>query len=64
MTLNAQMIIIVYLARKLGCDDKWYESKQDFLFGKSPQQVVMEGDGQLIIEWLETRLGLKPGAAF
>lgn len=64
MMLMEQTTIIVYLARKLGCDDNWYETKQEFLFGKTPRDIVMEGEGQLIIDWLESRLGLKPGAAF
>ena len=64
MMLMEQAIIVQYLSRKLGCDADWYESKQDFLFGKAPRDIVIEGEGQVIIDWLEERLGLKPGQAF
>lgn len=59
-----QTVIIAYLAEKLGVDENWFVTKQDFLFDATPQQVVADGYGDHLIEWLEGRLGLRPAQAF
>lgn len=59
-----QTVIIAYLAEKLGCEETWYITPSFDFFGKTPLDVVLEGDGDTVIEYLETRLGLIPGAAF
>ena len=64
MTIVEQMVVVVYLAKKLGVEDSWYVSPQEFLFDCSPKEVILRGDGEVLIEWLESRLGLKSGAEF
>lgn len=62
--LRLQRTIVAYLGYKLGVDESWYTTKQDFLFDKTPEQIVDEGDAKLLIDWMEERLGLKPGQGF
>lgn len=62
--ITIHRIIVTYLAHKLGCDDKWFTTKQDFLFYQTPEEVINKRDGQHLIEWLESRLGLRPGVGF
>ena len=42
----------------------WLMAPNSLLFGDSPFVVCMRGDGAKLIEWLNTRLGNIPGAAF
>ena len=58
ITADNQIVIIGFLAERLDLSEEWFITKQDLLFGKSPSEVVSEGDGDLIIEWLADRLGL------
>jgi hypothetical protein len=51
-------VIVAYLSEKLGVDETWLTTKQEFLFDSTPQEVVFRGDGDMLIEWLESRLGL------
>ena len=62
--LEQQAILIEYLAEKLHVDDDWYTTKQDFLFDCTPEEIFLRGDGELLIQWLEERLGLRQGQAF
>lgn len=62
--LGEQAIIIQYLAEKLHVDDAWYITKQDFLFDCTPEEIFLRGDGPILIQWLEERLGLRQGEAF
>jgi hypothetical protein len=59
-----QMVIVEYLGKKLGIEMPWYTTPQEFLFNCTPREVILRGDGKELIEWLESRLGLRPGAAF
>lgn len=62
--LRMQRTIVAYLGYKLGVEDSWFTTEQDFLFGKTPEQIVEEGEGPILIKWMEERLGLRPGQAF
>ncbi len=62
--LIEQTIIINYLASKLGLDESWYTTQCDFLFDRTPEETLLSGHGDELIEWLEVRVGLKPGQAF
>lgn len=62
--IDWQVTIIAYLMKKLNVPGKWYIESNDFLFGQSPQDLVMSGNGQFIIEFLEERAGLRNGEAF
>jgi hypothetical protein len=59
-----QMVVVSYLGYKLGVTESWFNESQDFLFGKTPTEIVLEGEGKILIEWLEERLGLRPGVGF
>lgn len=59
-----QITIVAYLGYKLGVSDTWHLEPQEFLFGKTPMQIIGEGDGKILIEWMEERLGLRKGQAF
>lgn len=59
-----QIVIIAYLAEKLDCEENWFTLPSQSFFGASPYEVVLRGDGDTIIEFLEIRLGLTPGAGF
>lgn len=59
-----QIVIIAYLAEKLECEENWFTTPDELFFGKSPYEVVLAGDGDTMIEFLEIRLGLRPGAGF
>ena len=62
--MEEQAIIIEYLAEKLHVGDDWYTAKQDFLFDCTPEEIFIRGDGPILIQWLEERLGLRQGEAF
>lgn len=64
ITQEHQIVIIAYLAEKLGCEENWFTLPTESFFGASPYEVVLRGDGDSIIEFLEIRLGLRPGAGF
>jgi hypothetical protein len=60
----AQVVIVTYLCEKLSLPKDWYTTKQDFLFDCTPEEVMERDEGNLLIEWLEVRLGIRPGAGF
>lgn len=62
--IHDQIVIVAYLAAKLDVDENWFETKQDFLWDCTPYEVIMRGDGDVLIKWLEERLGLSSGEAF
>lgn len=39
---------------------KWLMTPNILLFGKSPFEICMRGDGQRLIEWLLDRAGVQP----
>src|SRR5262249_832674 len=41
---------------------KWLVTANILLFGKSPFEVCMRGDGQKLVEWLLDRAGVKPAS--
>jgi hypothetical protein len=43
---------------------KWLMSPNSILSGDSPFVVCMRGDGQVVIDWLNSRLGRAQGEAF
>jgi len=43
---------------------KWLMSPNSILSGDLPFVVCMRGDGQVVIDWLNSRLGRVPGEAF
>ncbi len=43
---------------------KWLMSPNSILSGDIPFVVCMRGDGQVLIDWLNSRLGRTPGSAF
>lgn len=59
-----QKIVIAYLAIKLNVDEAWIQTRHDFLFNKTIDEIVNEGQGIHIIHWMEERLGIRPGQAF
>lgn len=59
-----QLVIASYLADKLNMDEKWFETELDILFGATPMEVILRGDGEELIGFLEERLGLRQGSAF
>ena len=63
------LVIVTDLAFELfGADEsetkKWLMSPNTLLFGDSPFLVCMRGEGHELMNWLNTRLGRKAGAAF
>ena len=38
---------------------RWFQTPNNFLFGDTPFEVCIRGDGKLLIEWLLRRLGKK-----
>jgi hypothetical protein len=42
----------------------WLIAPNFILFGETPLEVIMRGEGEPLITWLMERLGLKPGSAF
>lgn len=64
ITAEQQIVVIAYLASKLNTGEEWFATPNEAFFGKSPQEIVLEGDGDLVIQFLEVRLGLRKGAAF
>jgi len=59
-----QIVIIAYLEAKLGLEEEWYITPQDVFFNRTPNEIVMVGEGDQVIMFLEVRLGLRPGIAF
>lgn len=59
-----QIIIIEYLAKKMGYNDKWITEESPVFMGRSPLACVLTGEGQHIIDYIEVRLGLTSGAGF
>ena len=59
-----QIVIIAYLAEKLECEENWFTLPNESFFGATPYEVVLSGEGDAVIEFLEIRLGLRPGAGF
>ncbi len=59
---------VLSLGRKLGMDENevavWYVTPWEFTFGSSPAEVVAEGYGEELIDWLELRVGDKAGHLF
>lgn len=43
---------------------QWLTAPNFMLFGESPLEVIMRGEGEPLILWLRERAGFKPGAAF
>ena len=37
--------------------NKWMQTPSDLLFGDSPTQAILSGDGQVVIDWLKGRTG-------
>jgi hypothetical protein len=64
LSMTEEIVIIAYLGEKLGVEEKWFVTPSEVFFGDAPIQVVHNGDGEILIEWLEERLGLRPGQAF
>jgi len=44
--------------------DKWMNDPNEFLFGWTPTQLIILGDGQVLIDWLLVRMNKKPGVLF
>lgn len=42
----------------------WMQFPNEAMFGSSPMEVIVNGDGQALIDWLKTRSGKLPGSAF
>jgi hypothetical protein len=59
-----QIVIIAYLAAHAGLQENWFVEPQKAFFGLSPQNMVNNDEGDAVIDFLEIRLGLQPGAAF
>ena len=59
---------VLSLARKLGMSEDeaaiWYVTPWEFTFGSSPAEVVVEGYGEELIDWLELRVGDSAGPLF
>lgn len=64
ITKKDYIVIIAYLAAKLEAGEEWFAEPNAAFFGKSPYELVVDGKGDFVIEYLEIRLGLRPGAAF
>lgn len=64
ISIEHATVIIGYLSAKLEVEERWYVTPNEAFFGKAPVEIVLEGHGDLIIEFLEIRLGLREGAAF
>jgi hypothetical protein len=63
------LVIVTDLAFELfGADEnetkKWLMSPNTLLFGDSPFFVCLRGESTELMNWLNTRLGRKPGVAF
>lgn len=55
---QADIEVSKYLARKLGLTIEWFDKPLDLLFGATPKEVIMAGEGEHVIAWLESRLGI------
>jgi uncharacterized protein (DUF2384 family) len=44
--------------------DAWMKDPNEFLFGWTPGQLIISGEGQVLIDWLLVRMNKKPGSAF
>ena len=42
----------------------WMQMPNEAMFGSSPGELIVQGDGQLLIDLLKTRSGKLPGSAF
>lgn len=56
--------LVFELTRSLPETGKWLMSPSSILFGDSPFEVILRGDGNAIIAWLNQRTGKVAGAAF
>lgn len=56
--LQSDVEVSKYLAFKLGLTMEWFDAPLDLLFGATPKEVIMAGEGKHLIEWLESRLGI------
>lgn len=64
MTVEHYTVIIVYLASKLECGERWYITPDARFSDRTPQQLVLDGEGDIVVRFLETRLGIRKGVAF
>jgi len=68
MRIGIRLVKVVLLAKELfGCDKKvqqWFMTRTEVFCNMSPFEVIMEGRGIIIMDWLEERLGRKSGTAF
>jgi hypothetical protein len=63
--IEHKTVIIAYLASKFPeLEENWFINSNPSFFGRTPQEIVYAGMGDMVIEYLEVRLGLRPGAAF
>lgn len=68
MRLGIRLVKAILLAKELfGCDKKvqrWFMARTEVFCNMSPFEVIMEGKGKIVMDWLKERLGRKSGAAF
>ena len=69
LEIQNQLIEAINLTLELFKDDtiagvKWFQSPNDYLFGATPFEVCLRGDGEGLLNFLKAKLGYPDAKGF